>query len=58
MTAHQMQVKSDVVLPRDVLNTIAARDPGNLKELGELMTQVPWRLERFGDQILATLSQV
>jgi ribonuclease D len=58
MTAHQMQVKSDVVLPRDVLYTIAARDPGNLKELGELMTQIPWRLERFGEQILATLSQV
>ena len=57
-TAHQMQVKSDVVLPRDVLYTIAARDPGNLKELGELMTQLPWRLERFGEQILATLSQV
>jgi ribonuclease D len=57
-TAHQMQVKSDVVLPRDVLYAIAARDPGNLKELGELMTQLPWRLERFGEQILATLSQV
>jgi ribonuclease D len=56
-TAHQMQVKSDVVLPRDVLYAIAARDPGNLKELGELMTQLPWRLERFGEQILATLSQ-
>ena len=57
-TAHQMQVKSDVVLPRDVLYAIAARDPGNLKELGELMTQLPWRLERFGEQILATLFQV
>ena len=57
-TAQQMQVKSDVVLPRDVLYAIATRDPGNLKELGEIMTQLPWRLERFGEQILATLSQV
>jgi ribonuclease D len=55
-TAHRMQVKSDVVLPRDVLYTIAARDPSDEGELSELMAQVPWRLKRFGDQILATLS--
>jgi ribonuclease D len=57
-TANQMQVKSDVILPRDVLYSIAARDPGSQKELAEIMAQVPWRLERYGDQILATLSDV
>lgn len=57
-TANRMQVKSDVILPRDVLYSIAARDPGNQKELAEIMVQVPWRLERYGEQILATLSDV
>jgi ribonuclease D len=57
-TAHQMQVKSDVVLPRDVLNAITARDPDGMSELAEIMKQVPWRFEHFGEQILDTLSQV
>lgn len=56
-TARQMQVKSDVILPRDVMHSIAAHDPTHHEELGDLMRQVPWRYERFGDQILATLSQ-
>ena len=58
MTARGMQVKSDVVLPRDVMYTIAAQDPANHGELAEIMAQVPWRLDRFGDQILGTLSDI
>ena len=53
-----MHVKSDVVLPRDVLNAITAHDPAGMSELAEIMKQVPWRLEHFGEQILDTLSQV
>jgi len=56
-SADQMQVKSDVILPRDVLYSIATHDPADQDELAELMSQVPWRYERFGEQILATLSQ-
>ena len=57
-TAYKMHVKSDVVLPRDVLNAITAHDPAGMSELAEIMKQVPWRLEHFGEQILDTLSQV
>lgn len=56
-TARAMGVKSDVVLPRDVLNTITARDPKNMRELANIMKQVPWRFDHFGEQILDTLSQ-
>lgn len=56
-TAKQLQVKSDVVLPRDVLYSIATNAPQDHEQLAALMQQVPWRYERFGDQILATLSQ-
>lgn len=55
-TAQKMHVKSDVVLPRDLLYTLAARNPSDRKTLGELLAQVPWRLEHFGDQILRTLN--
>ncbi|HUV26035.1 MAG TPA: HRDC domain-containing protein [Anaerolineales bacterium] len=57
-TAKQAQVKSDVILPRDVLYEIAARDPNGQDELAEVMEQLPWRLEQYGDQILATLSDL
>jgi ribonuclease D len=55
--AQNMQVKSDVVMPRDLLNSIAARNPVNERELAELLAQVPYRLERFGSQILDALSE-
>lgn len=57
-TAKELRVKSDVVLPRDVMHAIAAQDPTNLDELAELMDQVPYRLDHFGDQILGTLSDI
>jgi len=57
-TGKVMQVKSDVILPRDVMNMIAARDPGDERDLADIMADVPWRLERFGDQIMAELAEV
>jgi ribonuclease D len=54
----EMQVKSDVILPRDVMNMIAARDPADEQDLADIMAEVPWRLERFGDQIMAELAEV
>lgn len=56
--ARKMRVKSDVVLPRDVLNAITAKDPTDMSVLKEIMAQVPWRFDHFGEQILDTLSQV
>jgi ribonuclease D len=58
VTGRQNEVKSDVVLPRDVMFAIVARDPGSLDELGQVMEQVPWRFKQYGEQILATLEQV
>jgi ribonuclease D len=53
--AREMGVASDVVLPRDLLYALAARNPGNREELAEVMATVPWRLERFGREILEAL---
>lgn len=58
LTGRQNDVKSDVVLPRDVMFAIAARNPENLEDLGEVMEQIPWRFEKYGDQILETLSDI
>lgn len=55
-TAREMGVESDIILPRDVLETIAVRAPRSLEELQTLMADLPWRMERFGRQILAALN--
>jgi ribonuclease D len=50
-----MGVPSDVVLPKDVLNRIAWGNPLNKNELKKHMQDVPYRYERFGDEILNNL---
>jgi ribonuclease D len=54
-TAQQMGVSSDVVLPRDLLYSLAEARPHDLPALAGVMKEAPWRLEHFGAQILKTL---
>lgn len=53
----KMGVNSDVVLPRDLLFTLAGQNPRKMDELAAIMHDVPWRFEHFGDQILQELQQ-
>jgi ribonuclease D len=50
--AAQMDVESDVVLPRSLVIALAERGPQDLRSVMECS---PWRLERFGEQILEVL---
>ncbi len=52
-----MGVSSDVVLPRDLLYSLAELNPRTPQELAEVMNDVPWRLEHFGDQLLQVLNK-
>jgi ribonuclease D len=56
-TAQDLGVQSDVVLPRDLLMEIAEKDPRQMQELSSLLHDVPWRMERFGQQILQVVRQ-
>lgn len=56
LTAREMGVESDIVLPRDVLESIADRNPLDLPELEEIMRFLPWRFERFGHDILKAIN--
>jgi ribonuclease D len=58
MVAREMGVSSDVVLPRDLLNEIATQNPKRETELADVMEQVPWRMENFGDEILGVLDHI
>jgi ribonuclease D len=54
-TGRSLGVESDVILPRDVLEELALRNPRSLAEIEKLMESVPWRFKKFGDQILFVL---
>lgn len=54
-TAQQMGVESDVVLPRRYLESLAQNPPHNLETLSEMMRLSPWRVRRFGREILSAL---
>ncbi len=56
--ARKMKVNSAVVLPRDLLYNLVSENPKNKADLTRVMIDVPWRLERFGDDILSILSKV
>lgn len=54
-TGVKMGLDSDVILPKDILETIAHSDPHSPADLAALMAKTPWRLEHFGNQILSVL---
>jgi ribonuclease D len=56
-TAEQMGVKSDVILPRDLMNAIAEQNPRGMEDLKMVLEEVPWRLKNFGGQILKVLGE-
>jgi len=51
-------VKSDVVLPKTMLETLARTNPNTLEELHHLLKDYPNRIERFAQSIIQVLSQV
>jgi len=54
--AQGLGVKSDVILPKDLLYDLAERNPGTKSELTPIMESVPWRFGEFGDEILTLLA--
>jgi ribonuclease D len=50
--ARQMQVESDVVLPRQLMEMIAENAPRSIPELSDMLSSSSWRMAHFGPQIL------
>jgi ribonuclease D len=49
--AQEMNVESDIVLPKVYLNSLAERPPRSLQELQTMMDDSPTRLKKFGEQL-------
>ena len=56
-TAKGLGVESDVVLPRDLMLNLAHRKPATHQEIAAILAASPYRLERFGEQILRILNR-
>jgi ribonuclease D len=54
-TAKEHKVESDLILPRDLMETLANKAPHNKKELRRLMAPLEWRFHTFSDEILDIL---
>ena len=55
--AAEIGVGSDVILPRDLMISLAEKGPRTPSELKEAMEAAPWRLEHFGEQILEAITK-
>lgn len=53
--ARQMSVTSDVILPRDLMFSLAESGPRSPAELAQALHDSPWRLGHFGAEILDAL---
>jgi ribonuclease D len=53
--AGEMGVGSDVVMPRDLMFSLAEKNPRSREEVAAALRETPWRDERFGGEIMAVL---
>jgi ribonuclease D len=56
-TARAKGVESDIIMPRDILELIAKKNPKNPNELKKIMCDLPWRFEQYYQDILQVLSR-
>jgi ribonuclease D len=56
--SHELEVESDIILPRDLLHLLATRNPLDADDMAECLADVPWRRDNFGKEILKLLQKV
>ncbi len=58
LKARELEVESDIILPRDLMHVLAVRNPQDMGALSECLSDIPWRRERYGDEILKVLKKM
>lgn len=53
----ELDVPSDVILPKDILDFISVENPANSTELKSIMAGCPWRFAHFSDEILRAIGE-
>jgi ribonuclease D len=55
-TGQKIGVESDIILPKGWMHAIAENNPKKINDLAVLMPYAPWRLEKFGKEIIQVLA--
>ena len=55
--AYDLQVMSDIILPKDIMMGIIHQNPNTMDQLAEIMKEIPWRYEHFGEEILTVIHE-
>jgi len=55
--ARKRKLESDLILPRDLMLSLAQDPPKNLGQLQKRMAPLEWRFQTYGRDILKTLSE-
>ena len=55
LAARKMEVESDVILPRDLMEKVARENPGSMQGLNDLLIDLPWRRDEYGEEIFEAL---
>lgn len=58
LKGRELEVESDIILPRDLLHALANKNPQNMQALSDCLADVPWRREQYGEEILKVLRKV
>jgi ribonuclease D len=53
--AGKMKVESDIILPKTLMYSIAEQGPRDMKKLGIVMKDSPWRFKHYGEEIIKVL---
>lgn len=56
--AGKLGVESDIVLPRDLMLEIVQQEPRSPEAVKEILKDVPWRAERYGNDLARLLSRI
>jgi ribonuclease D len=56
--ANNLGVESDVILPKDLIDIISTKNPNSTDELIIIMHEVPYRFNRYGNEILELLANL
>ena len=56
-TGIKYKVPSDIILPRDIMEIIISKNPKNEEQIKRIMTDIPWRYNRFAAEILSVLEK-
>jgi ribonuclease D len=54
-SAQKIEVESDVVLPRDVMESIARANPANVNAVETILVDLPWRQKKYSADIFQAL---